>query len=132
MGGEILKAVLLDTHAWAWSLIQKSRLSEAALAAMSQADTILLSPVSFLEIAQKVRVGKWPDMAPIVERLPSLWRDQGGLVADLQPEICVRAGIMIWSHCDPFDRLIAATALHRNASLLSADVVFDGFVTRVW
>ncbi len=99
---------------------------------MSQADTILLSPVSFFEIAQKVRVGKWPEMAPIVERLPSLWRDQGGVVADLEPEICVRAGTMSWPHRDPFDRLIAATALHRNASLLSADIVFDGLLARVW
>jgi PIN domain nuclease of toxin-antitoxin system len=113
-------------------LISESRLSETAAKTIREADTILLSPVSIFEVAQKVRLGKWAEMAPIVERLPAVWRDQGGLIADLEPEICIRAGMMAWSHRDPFDRLIAATALHRNASLLSVDTVFDGVVSRVW
>ena len=39
---------------------------------------------------------------------------------------------MDWSHRDPFDRLLAATALRRNLPIVSADAVFDGVVTRVW
>jgi PIN domain nuclease of toxin-antitoxin system len=39
---------------------------------------------------------------------------------------------MDWDHRDPFDRLILATAQLMNVSLISADTVFDGRVTRIW
>jgi len=36
-------------------------------------------------------------------------------------------------HKDPFDRLIAATALIEQLTLVSADVAFDAYgVTRLW
>lgn len=65
-------------------------------------------------------------------RLPEFLKEQGGSVATLDPAICVAAGMMPWSHRDPFDRLLAATAAHSHLPLVSADVVFDGVVTRVW
>jgi PIN domain nuclease of toxin-antitoxin system len=58
--------------------------------------------------------------------------EQGGVPATFTPEICLRAGLMDWDHRDPFDRLILATAQLMNVSLISADTVFDGRVTRVW
>ncbi len=76
-----MTAVLLDTHAWAWSLVGDARLPARALAAMNQADRVLVSPISFFEIAQKVRLGKWPEMAFFIDRLPSLLQEQGGAVA---------------------------------------------------
>jgi PIN domain nuclease of toxin-antitoxin system len=39
--------------------------------------------------------------------------------------------MMAWSHRDPFDRLVAATALHDNLPFISADPVVDG-ITRMW
>ena len=124
-------AVLLDTHAWALSLGGDAR-SPHALTAMSQADTVLVSPISFLEIARKVRLGKWPEMVPFVDRLPGLLEDQGGVVASFGSAICLVAGMMDRAHRDPFDRLIAATARQDAVSLVSADVVFDGIVPRIW
>ena len=127
-----MRAVLLDTHAWTWSLTGDERLSRTALAAITGAETVLVSPISFFEIAQKVRLGKWPQMEPFVERLPALLETQGGRVAELEGVICVSAGMMAWAHRDPFDRLLAATALRRDAPIVSADAVFDGVVDRVW
>lgn len=127
-----MTAVLLDTHAWAWSLVGDARLPARALAAMNQADRVLVSPISFFEIAQKVRLGKWPEMAPFIDRLPSLLQEQGGAVASLSPATCLLAGMMDWPHRDPFDRLLAATAQQDNLALISADMVFDGIVTRLW
>lgn len=127
-----MSALLLDTHAWAWSLTADSRLTDRALAALAAAATVLVSPITFFEIAQKVRLGKWPEMESFVGRLPALLETQGGGIADLDGAICVRAGIMEWHHRDPFDRLLAATALHRNLPIVSADTVFDGVVARVW
>jgi PIN domain nuclease of toxin-antitoxin system len=127
-----LKAVLLDTHAWAWSLAGDDRLSLGALNAIAGADAVLVSPISFHEIGQKVRLGKWPEMEPFVARLPALVETQGGRMAELDGPICLNAATMDWSHRDPFDRLLAATALHRDLPIISADGIFDTVVTRVW
>lgn len=127
-----MTTVLLDTHTWAWSLSGDARLSKQALAAISAADTVLVSPISFLEIAQKVRLGKWPEMEPFVGRLAALLGEQGGSVAGFDPSICIAAGMMAWTHRDPFDRLLAATAMQYNLPLVSADTAFDGIVTRLW
>ena len=127
-----MKAVLLDTHSWVWSLTNDDRLSTKARASISRAENVLVSPISFFEIGQKVRLGKWPEMAPFVDRLADLLEQQGGGVADLDPPICLDAGTMSWAHRDPFDRLLAATAARRNLPIVSADSVFDGLVTRLW
>ena len=127
-----MTSVLLDTHAWAWSLAGDDRLSPRALAAIHEADTVFVSPITFFEIAQKVRLGKWPEMTAFINRLPSLLQSQGGVVATFGPQTCLEAGMMDWAHRDPFDRLLAATARQSNHLLVSADVVFDGIVTRVW
>ncbi len=127
-----MTAILLDTHAWVWSLAGDERLSQPALAAIMAADTVLVSPITFFEIGQKVRLGKWPEMEPFVGQLAQLLGEQGGSVAGFDPAVCVAAGLMAWAHRDPFDRLLAATAMHYNLPLVSADTVFDGIVTRVW
>ncbi len=127
-----MTAILLDTHSWVWSLTADKRLSKPALAAIEAADTVLVSPITFFEIAQKVRHGKWPEMEPFVSQLTALLGEQGGSVAGFDPAICIAAGMMAWSHRDPFDRLLAATAIHYNLPLVSADAVFDGIVTRLW
>ncbi len=93
---------------------------------------MFVSPITFFEIAQKVRLGKWPEMMALTNQLPSLLQSQGGVVATFGPQTCLEAGMMDWSHRDPFDRLLAATARQSNHLLVSADVVFDGIVTRVW
>lgn len=99
---------------------------------MLRAETVLVSPISFFEIGQKVRLGKWPEMAPFVGDLPALLERQGGGVAGLDQGICLRAAIMDWAHRDPFDRMLAATAERYGVAIISADTVFDGVVTRVW
>lgn len=127
-----MTTVLLDTHIWTWSLVEEERLSQSASAAIRAADVVFVSPISFFEIAQKVRLGKWPEMAPFVDTLPSLLEQQGGLVAPLDPAICIAAGLLDWSHGDPFDRLLAATSAQIGAPLVSADAAFDQIATRIW
>ncbi len=127
-----MKAVLLDTHVWAWTLSERERLSDNARTTIAQAQTVLLSPVSFFEIGQKVRLGKWPGMEPFIPRLIGILEEQGGSIVELTPAICLQAATMDWPHRDPFDRLLAASAAHHDLPLISADTVFDGVVTRLW
>ena len=133
-----MPSVLLDTHAWAWSMLSPDRISEVARNAIDAATEIYVSPISFYEIGQKVRIGKWPEMAPHVPSLPDLLRSQNGNTAAITSEVAVLAGSMEWAHRDPFDRFIAATVLISDTPLVSADTAFDcvpgqhGTIRRIW
>lgn len=131
-----MTAVLLDTHAWAWSLTGDRRISEVALKAMEQAETVWIGAISFFEIGQKVRIGKWPEMEPLLGRLETIATAQGARIAAITPDIAITAAMMPWDHRDPFDRILAATAKVRNVALVSADMVFDSLPDigkrRIW
>jgi PIN domain nuclease of toxin-antitoxin system len=116
--------ILLDTHTWAWSLTDTRSLSLPAREAIASAAAIYVSPVTFFEIGQKVRFGKWPTMEPVVARLEEILNEQGGMVAPLTTEICLQAGLRGWAHRDPFDRLLAVTCDRLNASLVTRDEAF--------
>ena len=133
-----MTAVLLDTHAWIWTLTGDLRLSDRAARAIRAADAVHVSAISFYEIGQKARLGKWPEVVGLVDDLPALLREQGGFAAALSAEICLAAATAPWLHRDPFDRLIAATADLEGLDLVSADAAFDAFpprrapLRRVW
>ena len=120
-----MAAVLLDTHAWVWSFAAQEMLSASALTAIQEADAVYVSPISFFEIGQKVRIGKWPEMADTVSDLPQILADQGGFAALFTAEICLRASLWDWHHRDPFDRLIAATAMESDQTLITKDQAFS-------
>lgn len=128
-----MPALLLDTHVWAWS-IAGAPMPPAILTAIGNAEAIYVSPISLYEIGYKVRIGKWPAMEPFVDRLAAILHDQGGLSASLTPEICLKAALLDWEHRDPFDRVLAATALVNGWPLASVDTAFDtcpGTTTRI-
>ncbi len=120
-----MRSVLLDTHAWAWSLTGDARLSDAATQALTEAEAVFVSAISLYEIGQKVRLGKWPEMAPFLPRLIDLAGEQGAQLLALSAEASLLASTLAWDHRDPFDRLIGASALQSGLALVSADTVFD-------
>ena len=127
-----MTAVLLDTHTWVWSMTATKSLSRTAMARIGDAETVFVSPVSFFEVALKVRIGKWPEMAPLVDDLDAMLDAHGGVAAPLDIPICLYAGTMAWIHRDPFDRILAATSLHYKLDFVSADTAFDDVLKRVW
>ena len=129
-----MSSVLLDTHAWVWSFANDALLSSRARTAIREADTVYVSPISFFEIGQKVRTGRWPEMQGRVKELPAMLKEQGGSIATLTPEICLNASTMNWEHRDPFDRLIVSTALALDVALVSKDSAFEDRddLTLVW
>lgn len=121
-----MRAVLLDTHTFIWSLFLSSELSATARTMIETADVAYVTPISFYEITQKHRLGKWPELDPVIDRLLPLWRAQGTEIAPCTAEIAFLAGAMSWSHRDPFDRMMAATAIALECPLISKDAAFDG------
>ena len=127
-----MTALLLDTHVFVWGQLAPRRLTARAKNAIEEADAVWVSAISFFDITQKARLGKWPEVLGVANSLPRLHETQGGRIAPLDAEICVSAGSLPWPHRDPFDRLIAATALLRKMTLVSADGEFDNVLKRVW
>lgn len=119
-----MKHILLDTHAWAWSMTADARLSATAISAMEQAETVSISTISLFEIGQKVRLGKWPEMSPFLDRLILLAEEQGGRLVEVSSEASLLAATLAWEHRDLFDRIIAATAITKGMVLISTDSAF--------
>ena len=120
-----MRAVLLDTHTFIWSLFLSSELSATARGMIEAADAAYVAPISFYEITQKHRLGKWPELDPVIGQLLPLWRAQGTELAPYTAEIAFLAGAMQWNHRDPFDRMIAATAIALACPLISKDAAFE-------
>lgn len=126
--------LLLDTCALLWLLGDNPKLSGAAKAELLDPDNQRwLSPISLLEIAIKVRLGKLPLPKPYSVLFPAeLVRNDIHLLP-LDPEHIEPLAILPLHHRDPFDRVIAATALVEGLCLVSADATFDRYgLTRLW
>ena len=124
---------LLDTNAFTMALTGDTRLPEKALERMQAADRLAVSVISFYEIGQKVRLGKWPEMAPHVDKLENQARSDGYDLIPLTAKAALMASTLDWLHRDPFDRMIAAVAMIETLPLISSDTAFDGLaVERIW
>lgn len=126
--------MLLDTNAFAMVLTDDPRLPERVKAQMEQASKVSLSAISFYEIGQKVRLGKWDEMVPFAPRLVDIAGEAGFDLISLSASVANTASLLDWSHRDPFDRMIAAVAIAEGAKLVSSDQAFDALhdVERLW
>ncbi|RPF23061.1 type II toxin-antitoxin system VapC family toxin [Myceligenerans xiligouense] len=118
---------LLDTHAFVWLLSAPEKLdSELCTKLRSTQNQLLVSAVSAMEIATKVRLGKFDDAGPLVDTWDRRVEDIDATPLDLTTAHALHAGSMPWQHRDPFDRLLAAQAIVENVVLVTADAAFTG------
>ena len=124
---------IIDTHTFLWFADGSERLPTSVRELIiDPANTTQISIASFWEIGIKASTGKLTLSTSLL-----------GLVAVAENEsieilpISVQAISLIqqfpFHHKDPFDRIIAATALVTGSILLSADTIFDAYsVPRTW
>ena len=96
-----MSAVLLDTHAWAWTLSGDARLSTRATEAIEAAETVSVSAISLYEIGQKVRLGKWPEMVAHHLKLIDIADEQGVRLLPVSALASLAAADFGWPHRDP-------------------------------
>ena len=72
-------------------------------------------------------------MASLVLELTEAVAEGGYRFIDIDVRIALRAGRLPFEHRDPFDRLLAATAIEKDMALLSKDRHMDIFgLRRIW
>lgn len=119
---------LTDTHTLVWWWNEDKRLSTAARTALAdRANPVFSSCVCAWEIANKVRIGKLPEMAAFISDYDALVADAGFQHFDLRHDHALHAGLLAGEHRDPFDRLIAAQALTDDLTIITRDVEFSAF-----
>jgi PIN domain nuclease of toxin-antitoxin system len=117
--------IVLDTHILIWDALAPKRLSDPARRAIAQAnleDGVIIADVSLWEIAMliekkrlRVEMGSQPFLNLILQANRSL-------VQPITAEIAVLAVRFPGEISqDPADRLITATAIAKNATLVTAD-----------
>jgi PIN domain nuclease of toxin-antitoxin system len=119
--------MLLDTHVLIWALLAPDLLSERARDALVGAKERCVSAASLYEITYKAMLGKWPEVQGLLSLdLDARLRSDGFEVVPASGAIMERAGRFDWTHRDPFDRIIVATALERALPVVSKDDMLDG------
>lgn len=113
---------LLDTHVFLWLLGAPARVPEAVRGDLARPDSeLLVSTVSAMEVATKVRFGKLDSARHLVDTWTARVNELRGRELDVSTEPAILAGLMAWTHRDPFDRLLAAQCLVENVTLVTSD-----------
>lgn len=125
MGCHQVKLVLLDTHVWVWLLNGDRKLNPKALNAIERSlseEAVLLSAISPWEVAMLVSKGRLTLDRDVGEWVNSAVSIPGIRIEPITPEIAVASTRLPGTiHPDPADRLIAATARHLGALLITDD-----------
>lgn len=120
-----MSLVLLDTHAWVWLMNGSKRLGPRARKAVdqsAQAGGVLVAAISTWEVAMLVAKGRLVLDRDVGEWVRTALAQPGIRLEALSPEIAVAGARLPGDpHGDPADRMIAATARHCGATLLTDD-----------
>lgn len=125
---------LLDTHALLWFFLGSSAISKTAQGAISNPDNVILvSAASAWEVATKVRLGKLPDGAELVQDFRLHLERFGFDPVSVSVHDAIRAGLLPNHHKDPFDRMLAAQCQAESIPIISNDRIFELYgVNRIW
>ena len=126
--------LLLDTHALYWYIQGDLKLSVVAQSLIQDAaNTPLVSPASYWEIAIKISVGKWQLNQTYQDFLDLAFNGYGFGILPILPAHTAGVISLPLHHKDPFDRLLIAQAIAENIPLVSADAILDAYpVQRLW
>ena len=118
--------LLLDSHAAVWWADDPSQLTtDAAVAISDPGNDVWVSAASAWELAIKSAQGKLSvDVRGLFRRLA----DQHIRLRGIGIDDGVDAAALIWSHRDPFDRMLVAQAASSGLVLVTRDPVILDFV----
>lgn len=124
--------LILDTHVFFWVWNDSPQLLPSHHRILENSEgPFYLSAVSGMEIATKVRSGKWPEAAALLPNLIETAARIGLQPLPLSLRQAELAGSLPSDHKDPFDRLIAAQSIDLDLTILTVDPAFQQFGCKV-
>lgn len=113
---------LLDTHVFLWLLGTPELVPDALRDDLAHPDNeLLVSAVSAMEVATKVRLGKLEPARHLVATWSARVQDLQASELGISAQHGLLAGSLEWAHRDPFDRLLVAQGLVENVTLVTSD-----------
>ena len=124
---------LLDTHTAMWFFNGDNAISETARRAILDFSNIkYLSIVSAWELAIKIGLGKL-EFKGKSEGFIRLAENNGFTIIPIKPSHLTALENLPMVHRDPFDRLLIATAIAEEMTLITADENIEKYkVSQIW
>ncbi len=117
-----MSAFLFDTHALIWWWNDNPLLPQTVRRRLlDPAGMIFVSAASAWEVATKVRLGKWQEAVEAAELFEMLCERNGFERLPVTVAHGLLAGSLPGEHRDPFDRMIAAQAIHDDLVVITRD-----------
>jgi PIN domain nuclease of toxin-antitoxin system len=114
--------LLLDTHIWVWSVLDRARLAPRVAAVLEADDTELwLSPISVWELLLLVERGRLAYDGDPEDLVQEALQVTPAHEAPLTHAVALASRRLAMTHEDPADRFLAATAQVFGLTLVSAD-----------
>ena len=125
--------IVLDTSVIIFWTTDRTKLSQAAVNAINDADPIVISSMSIWEIAWKVKLGKLIMPISSEELVKRLEKTERVQILPVDVEMWLKNTELEWDHRDPADRTIVATAMLLDADLVASDREMRKFYEKaVW
>ncbi|MHB2000333.1 MAG: type II toxin-antitoxin system VapC family toxin [Solirubrobacteraceae bacterium] len=117
------QSLVVDTHAWLWSIDSPAKLSSVAREAIDTAETLFVSTVSCWEITALSEAGRIELDRPIQDWVRDALAESRSVALPLDSETAIAAALLSKDgfHGDPADRFIYATAVAQGAKLVTKD-----------
>ena len=114
--------LLLDTHTAIWWMNGHEKLSPEVKPMLSDdSHSLYISIVSAWEVAIKASLGKLPEFEGSVKAFLATMEAIPIVLLPVMPKHVEMVETLPLLHRDPFDRLLVATALADNLTLITAD-----------
>jgi PIN domain nuclease of toxin-antitoxin system len=124
--------MVLDTHIWVrWVDPEANPLPSRILTHIASADQLAVSAITCWEVAWLERRGRLQLQPNLNDWLELALAGSGVDCLPVSRAVAVRAAQLPEHHRDPADRLILATAIEQQATLVSLDAAFDAYKDHV-
>lgn len=124
--------LLIDTHALIWYIKGDNQLSSKAIEAIdNEHNQVFVSKASLWEMAIKLSLRKL-DISIDFSDLELFLANHNFLILDFDFAHLKSLLTLPYYHRDPFDRLIISQAIIEDIHIVTKDVYFEAYPTKLW